>query len=202
MTALTPKHVAAPVTGRRPKLIIVHGAPGAGKTTVARQLGRDLGVAHIGRDDLKEFFFDRLGIGDREWSSTLGRMTSDMLYPLMEQVLTSGRDLVLENAFYADIARPRLRELLERLEVPCLEVYVELEADERRRRFIERNENGTRHAGHVDGQNYNASDEAADRVRYAPLAIGELWKVDTTHFKEQEYNMLRDKLAAFLNEQT
>ena len=47
------------------RLIIVTGAPGTGKTTLALDLSRRLGLPVLSRDDLKERLFDRIGWKDR-----------------------------------------------------------------------------------------------------------------------------------------
>ncbi|MBF8186037.1 AAA family ATPase [Nonomuraea sp. K274] len=57
-------------------VVLVNGLPGAGKTTVARGLGRALGLPVFSKDDLKETLADMLerpgGVGEREWSRRLG----------------------------------------------------------------------------------------------------------------------------------
>lgn len=183
-----------------PTLIIVHGKPGAGKSTLAKRLAQDLGVHRMGKDDLKEFMFDEMGVSDRAWSTTIGRAASEMLYSLAEAILASGMPFIVESAFYAALSEPRLQAIVETSKARCIQIYCDLEPEERRRRFIERNENGERHPGHVDALNYNASGEEADSKRYAPLEVGDVWAVDTTHFGESEYKMLLRRIAAFIEQ--
>lgn len=188
------------MTTHRPLMIIVQGKPGAGKTTLSKRLAKDLGIHRMGKDDLKEFLFDEMGIGDRAWSTTLGRASSEMLYPLAEALLDSGVPFILESAYYRALSEPRLQAMVESSNARCIQIYCEIEPGERRRRFIARNESGERHPGHVDAMNYDASDEKADNEKYAPLDVGELWKVDTTSFGEPEYDILRRRVAALLDE--
>lgn len=184
----------------QPILVIVQGKPGTGKTTLSKRLAKDLSVHRMGKDDLKEFMFDEMGVGDRAWSTTLGRASSEMLYPLADAMLASGRPFILESAFDRSFAEPRLQAIVKELEARCLQIYCDLEPTERRRRFIARNEGGERHPGHVDALNYDAGSEAMDSEKYAPLAVGEVWTVDTTHFGEPEYNMLLRRVATFMND--
>lgn len=184
----------------RPALIIVHGAPGAGKTTLARRLAKDLELPQIGKDDLKEFLFDRMGMGDREWSRTLGKAVSEMLYPLADAILASGRSVMLESAFHRVFAAPALRDIITKRSARCLEIYCDIDREERKRRFIQRNETGQRHPGHLDATTYDEVDSDAHDETYAPLEIGELHRIDTTHFGEPEYEALRQHVAAFLQQ--
>jgi predicted kinase len=183
-----------------PVLIIVHGKPGAGKSTLAKQLARDLSVHYMRKDDLKDFMFDQMGVGDRAWSTTLGRAASEMLYPLAEAILASGRPFIVESAFYKTLSDQRLQEIVETSKARCIQIYCDLESEERHRRFVERNEKGERHPGHVDALNYNASDDKTDSKTYAPLEVGTVWPIDTTHFGEPEYKVLLRRIAVFIEQ--
>jgi predicted kinase len=188
------------MTVQKPLLIIVNGMPGSGKTTLARRLAQDTGILEFSKDDLKEFIFDQLGVGDREWSIAVGRASSEMLYAFADGMLSSGKDLILENAYYHSFAAPKLREITQRYDVRCLEVYCQLDSDERRRRFVARIESGKRHPGHADTIDYDVSNEEADRKKYAPLSVGQLLTVDTDDFDDEEYNVFLHKIREFIKE--
>jgi broad-specificity NMP kinase len=118
----------------RPALVIVCGAPGTGKTTLARHLGRALGVTTITKDDLKEALADRLGAGDRARSRELGSLAYDELYAKAAALLAAGDGVVLEANFH-------------RVVIECV-----CDAALRRQRFTERGERGERHAVHLDAE--------------------------------------------------
>jgi adenylate kinase family enzyme len=46
-------------------LIVVTGAPGSGKSTIAVPLAGRLGLPLIAKDDIKEALWDHVGPGDR-----------------------------------------------------------------------------------------------------------------------------------------
>lgn len=173
----------------KPKLVLINGIPGTGKSTLAAKLKDDLGLSLMGKDMLKEFFFDILGVQDREESRMLGKATSEMLYILAEDYLATGRSLMLESAFFAEFARPRFKEIIARHPADMLEIYCRTEASERRRRFRQRFDSGNRHRGHQDGTDMSLLTDADPEPldTYPPLDISKVIQVDTTHFGDTEY---------------
>lgn len=163
------------------KLILINGAPATGKTTLAVTIAHETGIASLGKDQVKEFLFDTLGVGDREWSRALGRATNDFLYIVADNVLASGKSLIIENAFEKSFAKTKIEQLAEKYSADCFEVYCFAEGLVRRQRFIDRQESGQRHAGHVDDQNFSTADQEEDvRQKYAPIGVGKVIEVDTT----------------------
>src|SRR5690348_10057954 len=84
---------------RAPFLIIVSGPPASGKTTLARQVARELGLPMLYKDGIKETLFDSLGWQDRAWSKKLGAATYYLLYYFLEAELAAGLSLVIESNF-------------------------------------------------------------------------------------------------------
>jgi predicted kinase len=50
-------------------LIVVSGAPGTGKSTIAAALGAALRFPVLSLDPIKEALADVLGLGDEDWSN-------------------------------------------------------------------------------------------------------------------------------------
>ena len=48
---------------------MVSGAPGTGKSTIARELGAALRLPVLSLDPIKEALADVLGLGDEDWSN-------------------------------------------------------------------------------------------------------------------------------------
>lgn len=159
----------------RPLLVIVGGAPGAGKTTVAGELAHRLRLALITKDDIKEALGDALGVGDRERSRQLGVAAYAVMWSVARRTLEAGAGVVLEANFYRDISERPLTELAEIADA----VIVLCRADPavRRRRYEER---ADRHPVHTDAVILEREWREDDTVHAIDLGVPRLI-VDTTH---------------------
>ena len=161
-------------------LIIISGLPATGKSTIAKALSEKLNFPLIAKDIIKESLFDTLGVKDRNWSRTLGKASNEFLYELTDKLLADGYSLIIENAFEKQFAEPRLKEILKLHKPNVLEVHCMTDPAVRRRRFIERDESGNRHVGHVDALNYPTNDEPEPLDKYPALDLGDTLVFDTT----------------------
>ena len=74
-------------------MIVVSGAPGTGKSTVAAALGAGLNRPVLSLDEVKETLADVLGTGDEDWSGRLGDAAAEVLFrlaPTFPQVVVEG----------------------------------------------------------------------------------------------------------------
>ena len=157
------------MTGARPRparpplrlIVLVGGAPGSGKTTLARRLGPALALPIVAKDDLKESLLETLGAPDRAASAALGRAAMHLLYTAGRRVLEAGGGVILESNFYPGLAEPDLAPLL-RL-APAVQLLCGGDPETISRRYVERNARGERHPGHFDAVQ-------APRVRQQLLA--------------------------------
>jgi predicted kinase len=158
-------------------LLLVHGLPASGKTTLAQWLTSQLGWPAIYKDEIKEILFDHIGYKDRAWSSQLGGATIEVMYYVMAMQLRAGVSSIAECNYKPERASPRIREIVEAANAQCVQVVCTCDGLVRLKRFQSR----ARHPGHSDSEITDAlTDEW--RVEYlAPLDVpGPLITVDTT----------------------
>jgi len=118
-----------------PRLIVVTGRPGAGKTTLAHALGRRVRCPVLCRDEFKEGFVNTTGqIGSP--GDEIGRGIYHLFFNVIEQMLRGRMTLVAEAAFQHKAWAPQLERLRSIAEVRM--VLCELPAEVARQRHIDR----------------------------------------------------------------
>lgn len=160
-----------------PAIVLVSGAPGAGKTTLAGPLSRELGMPLLSKDVIKERLFAALPQAASEildpltWSRTVGGAAMEVLWALASQPVT----VLLEANF-----RPHSsieRECLTALGRPVVEVNCQCPPRLAAKRYTIRATSVTRdRRTHVVT---TLTDEMLAEFD-TPMGVGELVTVDTS----------------------
>ena len=169
-----------------PLLILLHGGPATGKTTLGLRLAETFGIPYFSKDGVKEPIFDHVGL-PVAWETDdgpSGRAMNDasltILIYIIEEQLVARASCIIDSTFLAHHAPP-FRSLQERHSFRLVQILCRPEAGELRRRLEGRASSGERHAGHRDQELLQRWDPAAiDRV-FQHLEIGGLQiTLDTT----------------------
>ncbi|MFN2478824.1 MAG: AAA family ATPase [Pseudonocardiaceae bacterium] len=159
-------------------VVLVSGAPGAGKTTLAVPLAAALGLPLLSKDQIKETLFDALDYpaGDLQASRRASKAAMQLLWTLAETFPS----VVLEANFrpHSDYERSRINLLHGRL----VEVYCACPPAVAAKRYATRGASVTHHRAHV--LSHLSDDLLAEFDQ--PLGVGQLIRVDTTQSVEME----------------
>jgi predicted kinase len=148
--------------------VLVAGPPGAGKSTVAAPLARELSLPLLAKDAVKDALIETLGSpATVEESGELGRAA----VMAMLAVARSSPGAVLDSTFYP-YTFPHLRALPGQLvEIRCVCPREVVEARYRAR-------SGTRAAGYFDAE--RPAEELWNEHHLTPTGLGPLVEVDTS----------------------
>ena len=183
---------------QKPVLIIVHGRPATGKTTIARELAERLHIPLITKDDIKESLFESLGWSDRAWSRKLGAATYRILMYVAESSLKAGRSLMLESNFPFE-SNPEFQALAERTPFHAVQVICQAAPQTISERFERRQGGGTRHPGHAAPDLMDEMRRGEHTSPTVPLELlGEVLEIDTNDFQSIDLDSLVERLSLIL----
>jgi predicted kinase len=166
-------------TGRR---VVVSGAPGTGKSTVAALIADGLGLPLLSLDPIKEALADVLGTGDEHWSNLVGDAAAEIVFRLSTELPAA----VIEGWWRRGRRERALREF-----AGATEVFCRCDPSLAQQRMRDRH-GRDRHPIHRDVINAAVLDGAAELARaVTPLGLGAaLIEVDSSRGVD------RDRLLA------
>lgn len=162
------------------------------------RLSSDLNIGYVAKDSLKELLGDTLRVdGESTDPYFYGDASVSALYAIVRSFLPSNKVLIIENAFWYELANQRISELVSGSNATLLQVYVTCDYGEAIRRFNHRREVGERHSIHPDVV-YKEKDIETNKQKYRALDIEGMktYTIDTTHPSEDGYQALVDWLKA------
>ncbi len=84
---------------KKPKLVIVTGRPGSGKTTLAKKLGELIKLPVLCRDEFKEGYVNTFEIHHKNLVADTNKIVSDTFFETVEFLLSKNVSLIAEAAF-------------------------------------------------------------------------------------------------------
>jgi predicted kinase len=123
----------------KPKLIIVTGRPGSGKTTLSKELGRLLYLPLVNRDEIKEGYVNTFSVRHDELPDDTNKIASEVFFENIELLLTKNVSVIAEAAFQHRVWEPQITRFAEYSDVVLIvcEIDPQVAAD----RHLERGMN-------------------------------------------------------------
>ncbi len=134
-------------------LIIFAGMPASGKSTVAKAVGKALGMPILEKDNIKEELFDVIGFRTYAEKQRMDVAATSVLLRVADDLLAAGQPILMVNNFRND-AKEALQRLIDRHGLQCILVFFDGNADVFYERYVERDRKHLRHLGHVLQDHY------------------------------------------------
>lgn len=163
-----------------PKLIVVTGRPGSGKTTLAHTLARAIRCPLISRDEIKEGLVNTIGKNPQP-AIDLNRHVYHTYFDVLESLLRQRISLVTEAAFQHKLWQPKLDPLRNIANIKI--VYCEIDGEIAKKRFIERGLTDPERARFHDDMGIHADTDISDTLlgnHVPPNLSVPMLTVDTT----------------------
>lgn len=134
-------------------LIILAGMPASGKTTFVKKLSAALKYPVLEKDAIKEELFDVIGFQNYSQKRLMDTAATAVLLRCADGLLESGQSLIMVNNFRKD-AEPAVADLLKKHDCHCVFVFFSGDGDVFYQRYVDRDNRGERHLGHVLQEHY------------------------------------------------
>ncbi|NLP35083.1 MAG: ATP-binding protein [Clostridiales bacterium] len=98
----------------KPHLLVVTGRPGAGKTTFSKELGKELFMPVISRDEIKEGYVRTFGKRHSELPEDTNKIVTDLFFKTINNLVSANVSLIAEAAFQHKVWEAQLNMLKEK----------------------------------------------------------------------------------------
>ena len=180
-------------------IIIIHGAPGTGKTTLATELSNEFVLPHIGTDKTIEWLSnaaDKFAPGDL--NNVVNHAGYELVFDILAELSKGRGSFIFEGCFNPEGARPRILSALKPDIHKIFEIFLSASDEILIDRYQNRIESENRHSAHRDKSKTHHLKEHLNKVNYKPMNIGiELVDIDTGIAPETTFNTVIERLSPY-----
>ena len=174
-------------------IVIITGQSASGKTTLGKKLSSEFKMVLLSKDAFKDRIFDKLGIGDKEWSHKVSATSHKIMDYIIHEELSSGHSVIVESNFKKDMDSKRFSEFQAQYGCKLIQISCWAQGEVLYERFVARMGSPKRHPGHVEEVSLEEirQDFIQSGGREAPLDInGSTIELDTTHLDDLDYSRI------------
>jgi adenylate kinase family enzyme len=115
-----------------PKLIIVTGRPGSGKTTLANKLGELMYLPVVSRDEIKEGYVSTFNKRHNKLPKETNKITTDIFFKTIKLLLSNNVSMIAEAAFQHKVWLPQITRLKKVANVSIIICDIDIQVAARR----------------------------------------------------------------------
>ena len=158
-----------------PNVIIICGLPGSGKTTLAQALSKELNMACLHKDILKESLYTLLNMKTFDDSQKSSKLSMAILFELAERMIQNNIDIMLEAPFMAEDDYTLFKKWMDEHKANLIHIICTISDEEKTKRFDTR----LRHPAHHDHER-DLSVYSNDKESVYEKLPGKKIKIETT----------------------
>jgi len=123
----------------KPKLVVITGRPGSGKTTLSKELGKLLYFPVVSRDEIKEGYVNTFNIRHAELPQNTNKIATEVFFRTIELLLTNKVSVISEAAFQHQVWEPEIARFKKYVDV--FVIICEIDPEVAAKRHLERDVN-------------------------------------------------------------
>lgn len=182
----------------KPKLVIITGRPGSGKTTLAKELGKLLYFPVVIRDEIKEGYVNTFNVRHDELPENTNKIASAVFFENIELLLTRNVSVIAEAAFQHHVWEPEVTKFRNYADV--FVIICEIEAEVAAKRHLERGLNDPQRGffhGDKRVAHFKETGIVLPPAEYEPPTLdAPTIKVSTLHGYDPELEEIRKQIVA------
>lgn len=181
-------------------IVIVQGKPAAGKTILATQLSKELGLPHISRDNIAEWIFDSAGDQAEKMGNAVSNLGYDLMFGIAGELSKGSGSFIVEGCFNPEFGGKRMLKTLGDTKHVIVEVFLTADDKILVDRYKNRTTSPDRHKAHNDEEKVTRIADHLRDVQYKPMGIGgTLIEVDTSQNPEATFEIVMSQILKIMD---